>query len=187
MEVGPAFDSACPLKGDSSRTSRHVLFVPRRDSCIAANRKAAAERAEASADPSRINPTTAIADDCACTASGHAAVAPPGDGCESEFRSEPYHVACGFESPHFPFCDSDVILLTGRFLRCSGIVIGRAFRAEQIRDGARAMRPTRKISPGLATQSSLILASFITLPHFSVSSAMSLPKSAGEPPSAMPS
>jgi len=63
MEVGPAFDSAFPLKGDSSRTSRHVRFVPRRDSCIAANRKAAAKRAEG--DPSRINPTTGIADDCA--------------------------------------------------------------------------------------------------------------------------
>src|SRR6266568_2519426 len=35
--------------------------------------------------------------------------------------------------------------------------------------------------------SDLILASRITLPHFSVSSAMSLPKSAGEPPSAVPS
>ena len=56
------------------------------------------------------------------------------------------------------------MILTGRFLRCSAIVIGRAFRAAQIRDGARAMRPIRKISSGFATQSSLMLASFITLP-----------------------
>ena len=34
--------------------------------------------------------------------------------------------------------------------------------------------------------SALILAALITLPHFSVSSAMSLPKSAGEPPSGTP-
>src|SRR6185437_2382599 len=33
----------------------------------------------------------------------------------------------------------------------------------------------------------LMLAALITLPHFSVSSAMSLPKSAGEPPSTVPS
>src|SRR5271169_464499 len=32
----------------------------------------------------------------------------------------------------------------------------------------------------------LILAARITLPHFSISSAMSLPKSAGEPPSTVP-
>jgi hypothetical protein len=56
------------------------------------------------------------------------------------------------------------VILTGRFLRCSAIVIGRAFRAAQIRDGARAMRPIRKISSGFATQSSLMLASFIILP-----------------------
>src|SRR5712672_1780096 len=39
---------------------------------------------------------------------------------------------------------------------------------------------------GRSDHSSLTLAARTTLPHFSVSSAMSLPKSAGEPPSAMP-
>src|SRR5262249_30466378 len=40
--------------------------------------------------------------------------------------------------------------------------------------------------PGLPDQSALTPANFTTLPHFSVSSAMSLPKSLGEPVSAMP-
>src|SRR5262245_8553944 len=38
---------------------------------------------------------------------------------------------------------------------------------------------------GRADHSALMLAARITLPHFSVSSAMSLPKSAGEPTSAV--
>src|SRR5205807_6680471 len=40
--------------------------------------------------------------------------------------------------------------------------------------------------PGLPDQSALTPANFTTLPHFSVSSTMSLPKSLGEPVSAMP-
>jgi len=43
-----------------------------------------------------------------------------------------------------------------------------------------AERTLRNISPGRADHSALMLASRITLPHFSVSSASSLPKSAGE-------
>src|SRR6516225_6226069 len=39
---------------------------------------------------------------------------------------------------------------------------------------------------GLPDQSALMPANFTTLPHFSVSSAMSLPKSAGEPASTVP-
>src|SRR5215470_4917986 len=39
--------------------------------------------------------------------------------------------------------------------------------------------------PGLPDQSAFTPANFTTLPHFSVSSAMSLPKSAGEPGSAV--
>src|SRR6516162_8691010 len=40
--------------------------------------------------------------------------------------------------------------------------------------------------PGLPDQSALTPANFTTSPHFSVSSTMSLPKSLGEPVSAMP-
>src|SRR5436190_21311185 len=39
---------------------------------------------------------------------------------------------------------------------------------------------------GLPRQSALMLAARITLPHFSVSSAMNLPKSAGEPANTAP-
>src|SRR4029077_20024838 len=39
---------------------------------------------------------------------------------------------------------------------------------------------------GLPRHSGLMAANFTTLPHFSVSAAMSLPKSAGEPPIAIP-
>src|SRR5262249_28642822 len=41
--------------------------------------------------------------------------------------------------------------------------------------------------PGLPDQSALTPANFTTLPHFSVSSTLSLPKSLGEPVSAVPS
>src|SRR5262249_32219039 len=46
-----------------------------------------------------------------------------------------------------------------------------------------ARRDIQPVRPG---HSGLMPANWITLPHFSVSSAMSLPKSAGEPPSAVP-
>jgi hypothetical protein len=42
------------------------------------------------------------------------------------------------------------------------------------------------VRPGLQDHSGLMLAARITLPHFSVSSAMNLPKSAGEPGNAIP-
>src|SRR5262249_10906873 len=48
-----------------------------------------------------------------------------------------------------------------------------------------ADRVLRNIGLGLPGQSALMLAARITLPHLSVSSAMSLPKSAGEPARAM--
>src|SRR5262249_54137483 len=44
-----------------------------------------------------------------------------------------------------------------------------------------AERTLRNISPGRADHSALMLRARITLPHFSVSSAISLAKSAGEP------
>src|SRR5262249_19010693 len=44
----------------------------------------------------------------------------------------------------------------------------------------------RAAAQALAPHSALMLATRITLPHFSVSSAMSFPKSAGEPPSRVP-
>src|SRR5262249_15537782 len=49
-----------------------------------------------------------------------------------------------------------------------------------------AERALRNISRGRADYSALMLAARITLAHFSVSSAMSLPKSAGEPASTVP-
>src|SRR5437763_9987377 len=49
-----------------------------------------------------------------------------------------------------------------------------------------AERDLWKICRGLPDQSALTPANFTTLPHFSVSSTMSLPKSLGEPVSAMP-
>src|SRR5262245_48987899 len=57
-------------------------------------------------------------------------------------------------------------------------------RVGLIRDGKPEMtiRAILTDLPGL--HSALMPANFTTLPHFSVSSAMSLPKSAGEPPSA---
>src|SRR5215470_5935790 len=49
-----------------------------------------------------------------------------------------------------------------------------------------AERALRNIGSRLPRQSALMLAARITLPHFSVSSAISLPKSAGEPGSTVP-
>src|SRR5258708_34269591 len=50
----------------------------------------------------------------------------------------------------------------------------------------RAKRNVMEYWIGLLHQSALMFAARTTLPHFSVSSAMSLPKSAGEPASAVP-
>ena len=49
-----------------------------------------------------------------------------------------------------------------------------------------AERPLRNIGRARADHSGLMPANLTTLPHFSVSSAMSLPKSAGEPGSTVP-
>src|SRR5262249_4611771 len=49
-----------------------------------------------------------------------------------------------------------------------------------------AARARRKYRTALPRQSGLTLAATITLPHFLVSSEMSLPKSAGEPASTVP-
>src|SRR5262249_49582920 len=48
-----------------------------------------------------------------------------------------------------------------------------------------AERALRNIGRGLPDQSALTPANFTTLPNFSISSAMNLPKSAGEPGSAV--
>src|SRR5262249_36269574 len=49
-----------------------------------------------------------------------------------------------------------------------------------------AERDLWNVAPRPPRQSALTPANFTTLPHFSVSSAMSLPKSAGEPASKLP-
>src|SRR5262245_17411405 len=53
-------------------------------------------------------------------------------------------------------------------------------------DRAFAERALRNIGSGLPRQSGLMLAARITLAHFSVSSAISFPNSAGDPGSATP-
>ena len=50
----------------------------------------------------------------------------------------------------------------------------------------RAAGESGSVRCGEAAHSALMLAARITLPHFSVSSAMNLPKSAGEPENAVP-
>jgi hypothetical protein len=51
----------------------------------------------------------------------------------------------------------------------------RAMKRAKIREGVEEYRPARELASGL------MLAALDHLPHFSVSSMMSLPKSAGEP------
>src|SRR6516225_7231663 len=57
--------------------------------------------------------------------------------------------------------------------------------SEPLRQSDFAERDLWNVQPGLRHQSAFTPANFTTLPHFSVSSAMSLPKSAGEPGSAV--
>ena len=80
-------------------------------------------------------------------------------------------------SVHWGGADSPPMMLLGPFMTRSG-----SHRVA----GIRRTGVTEYLGRGRADHSALMLAARITLPHFSVSSAMSLPKSAGEPASTVP-